>query len=185
MSSHQRQINVLTYFFVARLLILSVPHIPGRCVGESEVKCLAREHLISSRRGQGESYSFACRSQISPARVDYSASLKQLLGAAVLACDRVRSYTNTDIPEPLEVPLSSTRWAGIYDPVLIKQSLLVIKPPRWVLLEVHFKPPLSLSLFFSFCLPPKTDEWRVIVPHKNDRLLKNERRPQINRTLLV
>lgn len=96
--------------------------------------------------GKGESYSFAFRRQISPARVDYSASLEQLLSAALLACDHVRSYTNTDIPEPLEVPLSSsTRSTGIYDPVLIKQSLLVIKPPRWVLLEVHFK-PLSPSV---------------------------------------
>lgn len=50
-------------------------------------------------------------------------------------------HTNTDIPEPLEVPLScSTRKTGIYDPPLIKQSLLVIKPPRWVLLEVRSKP---------------------------------------------
>lgn len=120
-------------------------HIPGCCVGQSKVKCLAQEHLISSHRGKGESYSFTFRSQISPARVDYSASPKQLLSAAVLACDHVHSYTNTDIPEPLEVPLSSTRWTGIYDPVLIKQSLLVIKPPRWALLEVHFK-PLSPSV---------------------------------------
>lgn len=31
----------------------AVPHIPGRCVGKPKVKCLAREHLISSHRGEG------------------------------------------------------------------------------------------------------------------------------------
>lgn len=82
--------------------------------------------------------------------MDYSASMKQLLSAAVLACDHVLYvYRNTDIPEPLEVPLSSTRSTGIYEPLLIKQSSLVIKPPRWALLEVHVKPlspPVALKV---------------------------------------
>lgn len=57
-------------------------------------------------------------------------------------CWHVTTYTyrNTDILEPLEVPLSSTRSTGIHEPLLIKQSSLVIKPPRWTSLEVHVKP---------------------------------------------
>lgn len=101
--------------------------------------------VIEGRERVAHSLSTA---KISPARVDYSASMKQLLSAAVLACDHVlyvHSYRNTDIPEPLEVPLSSTRSTGIYEPLLIKQSSLVIKPPRWALLEVHVK-PLSLPV---------------------------------------
>lgn len=67
--------------------------------------------------------------------MDYSAKL----GAGALACDRVHSYPNFDIPDPQEVPLSSARSTGIYEPVLIKQSSLVIKLPWSVLLEVHGK----------------------------------------------
>lgn len=72
--------------------------------------------------------------------MDYSARLEQLLSAAVLACNHIHSYRNTDILEPLEVPLSSIRSTGIHEPLLIKQSSLVIKPPTWTPLEVHFKP---------------------------------------------
>lgn len=95
----------MAFFSVATLFIHIVPHIHGCRVDQHKVRCLAQEHLIQSHRGKGESYSFTFRSQISAARVDYSASLKQLPGAVVLACDHVHSYTNTDIPEPLEVPL--------------------------------------------------------------------------------
>lgn len=75
--------------------------------------------------------------------MDYSVGLEQLLRVPLL---HMHSYTNTDIPEPPEVLLSCSACStGIYDPPLIKQSLLVIKLPRWVLPEVRVK-PLSPSV---------------------------------------
>lgn len=119
------------------------PRVPRCCVGPSRVKCLAQEHLVINHCWRGESCSFAFFSQISTVRVDYGASLKQRHSAALLACNHVRSYTNIDIPEPLEVPRScSTCCTGIYDPPLIKESLLVIKPPDGFWLRFA----LSLSL---------------------------------------
>lgn len=83
----------------------------------------------------------------------FNCNLRRLFSVAV-ASSRIHSYVNIDIPLLLEVPLPSSKsWTETYDPVLIKQSLLVIKPPRWVLSLVHFEPLFSCLL---------SDEWRVI-----------------------